>query len=231
MTDAASHPNTPSPSDASDPTADDPLFDGKDSGVDPNAKDGAQGIPDGDLLSGDEGSGQEGVPEEYTFEMPEGVDAEVTEEIQAALDQFSTAARDMGLSQDQYQALIEYDLQRAQAAEEAAVGEWVGRVNGWKQSAMQDTEIGGQAYTETKANATAALKKFGTPELTALLKNPDDRNPQGLALGNHPEVIRLLARVGKALGDPTPVDGKETGGSDEQGRLQRLYPSMFSKEG
>lgn len=216
MTDAANASATGNPQDTG-------LLDG----VDANTQNGAQTPPDGDLLSGDEGSDQGGVPEKYTFDMPEGVDVEVTEEIQAALEHFGESAKQMGLTQDQYQALVEYDLQRAQAAEEAAVGEWVGRVNGWKQSAMQDTEIGGQALNETKANATAALKKFGTPGLSQLLKNPDENNPEGLALGNHPEILRLLSRVGKALGDPTPVDGKETGGSDEQGRLKRLYPSMF----
>ena len=205
------------------------LLDENVSGVDPNTGNGAQDTPDGDLLSGDEGSDQEGVPEKYTFDMPEGVDVEVTEEIQAALDQFSGVAKEMGLSQSQYQALVEYDLQRAQAAEETAVGEWVGRVNGWKQEAMNDTEIGGQALKETRESATAALKKFGTPGLSQLLKNPDEKNPNGLALGNHPEILRLLSRVGKALGDPTPIDGKETGGSDEQARLARLYPSMFPK--
>jgi hypothetical protein len=223
MTDTATDPNTPLPSDTG-------LLDGNDSGVDLTGKSGAQQVPDGNLLSGDEGSEHGGVPEAYTFDLPEGVDVEVTEEIQEALDHFSSAARDMGLSQAQYQALVEYDLQRAQAAEETAVGEWVERVNNWKSSSLKDREIGNENYPETKASATATLRKFGTPALTELLKDPDPQNPNGLALGNHPEILRLLSRVGKALGDPAPIDGKETAGSDEQRRLETLYPTMFKKQ-
>ena len=190
--------------------------------LDDGLLDGAQGEPGGDLLSGDEATGYEGVPEKYVFTPPEGV--EVNDEIQVALDAFSGFAREINLDQNQYQKLIEYDAQRAAQLEGEAAEEWNSRVTGWREASTKDQEIGGAHQKESLAHAHAALKKFGTPGLAELLKSPSEKNPNGLAIGNHPEVLRLLSRVGKALGDPTPVDGDEKLGQPDP--LDRLYPTM-----
>ncbi len=187
---------------------------------------GAQGSTDGDLLSGDEGSEYGGVPESYTFTPPEGV--EVNDEIQAALDGFSEFARGIHLDQNQYQQLVEFDAQRAAQLEGQAAEHWNDQVTSWKQGALRDQEIGGAHQKESLAQATAALKKFGTPELNALLRSPSEKNQTGMAIGNHPEILRLLSRVGKALGDPVPVDGDAKPESGD--RLQRMYPTMYEGE-
>jgi hypothetical protein len=188
--------------------------------------DEAKDVPEGDLLSDDEGTHREGVPDQYTFEAPEGL--EITPEDQAGLDQFSEAAREMGLTQAQYQALVEYDLNRSQSADEMAVDAWNTRVSGWKQSVLSDKEIGGDALPETKKLAQAALKQFGDSELTKLLKSPSVDNPDGLALNNHPAVLRMLSRIGKVLADPTLLEGDDK--AEPQLRPEdRMYPTMRSK--
>ena len=178
-----------------------------------------------DLLSDDESGGSEGVPETYTFEPPEGLelDAETTGKIEAFADQ----AREMGLSQAQYQSLIEYDINRAQQLNEAAVESWNGRVEDWRKSAQADKEIGGEKFSENLKVAENAIKQFGDPDLRALLKSPSPENPNGLAIGNHPAVLRFLNRVGKAIADPKLLQGDAA--PQTEGTLKRMYPSMFDK--
>ena len=54
-----------------------------------------------------------------------------------------------------------------------------------------------------------------------------EQNPYGMGLGNHPEVIRLFYRIGKAIGDSDIVIG-DAKASDENA-LQRMYPTMFNQ--
>jgi hypothetical protein len=178
-----------------------------------------------DLLSDDESGGSEGVPEKYTFEPPEGL--ELDEGTKGKIDAFAETAREMGLSQAQYQSLIEYDINRAQQLNEAAVESWNGRVEDWRKSAKADKEIGGEKFTENLKVAENAIKQFGDPDLRALLKSPSAENPNGLAIGNHPAVLRFLNRVGRAIADPKLLQGDAA--PQTEGTLQRMYPSMFDK--
>ena len=184
------------------------------------------GEPDAaDLLSDDESGGSEGVPEKYTFEPPENL--ELSAEDLGKIEAFGDKAREMGLSQQQYQSLIEYDLSRAQQLNEEAVENWTKQVDGWKASAKTDKEIGGEKFADNLKVADNAVKQFGDAELRALLKSPSIENPTGLAIGNHPAVLRFLNRVGKAIADPTLLQGDAA--PQTEGTLRRMYPSMFDK--
>ena len=178
-----------------------------------------------DLLSDDESGGSEGVPETYTFEPPEGL--ELDAETKGKIEAFADQAREMGLSQKQYQSLIEYDINRAQQLNEAAVESWNGRVEDWRKSAKADKEIGGEKFAENLKVAESAIKQFGDADLRALLKSPSPENPNGLAIGNHPAVLRFLNRVGKAIADPKLLQGDAA--PQTEGTLRRMYPSMFDK--
>ena len=211
---------------ADDTTQDTPPTDG--GGDDTTLADAGAGDGKGDaadLLSGDESGGSEGVPDQYAFEAPEGLDLD--DETKGRIEAFADTAREMGLTQQQYQSLIEYDLDRSKQLNEAAVEGWTQRVQGWRETAMADKEIGGEAFKENVKIADSAIKQFGDPELRALMKSPSDDNPNGLAIGNHPAVLRFLNRVGKAIADPTLLQGDAA--PEDEGSLRRMYPSMFDK--
>lgn len=178
-----------------------------------------------DLLSDDESGGSEGVPEKYTFEPPEGIELDAN--TMGEIDKFSERAREMGLSQAQYQSLIEYDISRAQQLNDEAISGWNERVDGWKQTARADKEIGGEKFDASVKVAKQTMAQFGDAELAAMLRSPTPENPQGLALGNHPAMLRFLNRVGKALGEPSLLQGDAA--PETEGTLKRLYPSMFDK--
>lgn len=193
--------------------------------LDSTGDDTAKSSADGDVLSGDDDTGQKDVPDQYTFDAPEGV--ELNEE---AMAEFQSTAKELGLTQDQFQKLVEYDLERSQAAQQQAVDGWNERVDGWKTAARQDKEFGGENYNANVKVALSAVEKFGDSEFKALLKSPSEDNPEGLAVGNHPAMLRFLNRIGKALSDPDFVPSGDAVKDDQNdARLRRLYPSMFKE--
>ena len=181
------------------------------------------------LLSDDEGDGSEGnAPEKYEFIAPEGVD--LSEEAQAKLAMFDDKARGMDLSQEQYQSLIEYDIERGQTALAEAANGFVERIEGWAEEVKADKELGGENLAANLGIIKAAQEKFGGDDLKALVGAPSVDNLEGLGLGNNPAFLRLMYRVGKALGEDTLHEGDGHKASDGDS-LKRMYPSMFEQAG
>lgn len=147
----------------------------------------------------------EGAPESYEFKAPEGVQFDDT-----VIGAFSEVAKDLNLPQDQAQKVLDKmapviaarQLEQFQAA----------RVD-WAEAAKADKEFGGENLAENLGMAKKALDTFATPELRALLEES--------GLGNHPEVIRMFYRTGKAISEDRFVAGQ--GGKTNQGDARRLY--------
>ena len=177
------------------------------------------------LLSGDEGDGDgedasTGAPEEYEFTPPDGL--EIDEE---RLEAFGEYAHGLGLSQDQFQQLIEYDIERTANAQQSMAEAYSERISSWADATKVDKELGGEQLDENLGLAKRAMENFASPELAKLIDTPSADNPDGLGLGNHPEVIRLFYRVGKAISESELVTGdSKVEGPDS---LQRMYPSMY----
>ena len=64
----------------------------------------------------------------------------------------------------------------------------------WEESTISDGEIGGDKLNESVRYANSAIKKYGTPELETILKSTP--------LGSHPEIIRMLSKVGQSISEP-----------------------------
>lgn len=179
------------------------------------------------LLSGDGDDGADAnVPETYEYTAPEGL-PEVDGPTQERLDAFGEEARGMKLSQDQYQALVEYDIKRQGDLIDKGAAAYTDRVNGWAEATKSDTELGGEDLPRNLSVAKLGMDTYGTPELAAILAAPSAENPDGLGLGNHPEVIRLFHRVGATLKESDLIEG-DTKVQGESG-LKKMYPSMFQE--
>lgn len=133
------------------------------------------------------------VPERYEFSAADG--REYDAEVLAA---FEDVAREAGLSNEKANLVLgrmsEMLEARQQSQLEAARGLWLDEVRA-------DKEIGGGKLPENLAVAKRALQAFGSAELTELL------NRSGL--GNHPEVIRMFYRAGRALSEDGMVNGNK----------------------
>jgi hypothetical protein len=151
-------------------------------------------------------SGEE-VDYAFTFEGDVDVDATSLEDLKAL-------AKDLKLPIDQAQKIADLGQKQAQRwlqAQEQAIQDATAQ---WVEQVKTDKELGGEALNANLATAKTALNKFGSPELTKLLDES--------RLGNHPEVIRLFHRIGKAIGDDSLVPGGRT--TNRPGNpAQRLY--------
>lgn len=151
----------------------------------------------------------EGAPESYEFKAEEG---------QAFDDQvigaFSEVAKELNLSQDAAQKVLDKmaPVIASRQAEQISAAQAA-----WTESAKTDKEYGGEKLTENLAVAKQALDQFGTPELRTLLEES--------GLGNHPEVIRMFYRTGKAISEDRFVSGSRANGTPSD-PAKRMFPSM-----
>jgi len=177
------------------------------------------------LLSDDGGDGDgSAVPEDgYKFAPPEGY--EVSPDVQDKLNEFSTIAETANLSQEQYQALVAWQVEQGVASIEDYSNAYTQRVHDWAEQAKSDEELGGENFSANLTIANQAVEQFSTAGLKSILAKSSATNPDGLGIGNHPELVRLFYRIGKAMGDSDLIAG---GAADNQGDpLQRMYPSMY----
>mgnify|MGYP001241283752 CR=1 FL=1 len=147
-------------------------------------------------------------PETYeVFELPENFD--MNEE---TLGEYHTFAKENNLTQEQAQRGVDMVAQM----KKAEMNQWVEQQKSWVDDAKSDTEFGGDKFDQSISVAVKARDSFGTPEFNEMLDSS--------GLGNHPEMIRFLSRVGKQISE----DGVVVGGSSisNQTREAVLYPSM-----
>ena len=153
-----------------------------------------------------------GAPEAYEdFTVPEGVelDPEVTAK-------FKDVAKELNLPQEAAQKVTELGVELAQkwAAQQTETTEAI--LAEWKTATETDKEIGGDTLPANLAVAKQALDKFGTPELRSMLDE--------YRMGDHPEVIRFMVRVGKAISEDTFVGGGTA--TPPRDRAKTLFPDM-----
>ena len=147
-------------------------------------------------------------PESYeVFDLPDDFDMN-----EDTLGEYHTFAKENNLTQEQAQRGVDMVAQMKQAE----MNQWVEQQKSWVDDAKSDTEFGGDKFDQSISVAVKARDSFGTPEFNEMLDSS--------GLGNHPEMIRFLSRVGKQISE----DGVVVGGSSisNQTREAVLYPSM-----
>jgi len=152
------------------------------------------------------------VPEDgrYEFALPEGM--ALDDKLAEAM---SPVLKDIGLTRGQAQALAGALAAHRQAEAGNGAREWADIQTGWVNTARKDAEIGGARWDASVATAQGALARFGTPGLRAFLTESGG--------GNHPEVIRFMARVGNAIAEDRPESGGA--GARPQEAAHLLFPS------
>jgi len=133
-------------------------------------------------------------PIEYNFELPEGVSM-----ADETLEGLKSLASDLKLDQESADKVKDLGVEMLKKWETAQSDALETMRTEWAESAKADEEIGGVKFNENLAGAKAAMDKFATPELTALL------NESGL--GNHPEMIRLFWKLNNQISDDSLVAG------------------------
>tara|TARA_R100000541_G_scaffold18999_1_gene28935 strand:+ start:2698 stop:3321 length:624 start_codon:yes stop_codon:yes gene_type:complete len=147
-------------------------------------------------------------PESYeVFDLPDDFDMN-----EDTLGEYHTFAKENNLTQEQAQRGVDMVAQMKQAE----MNQWVEQQKSWVDTAKQDAEYGGDKFEENIAVAVKARDSFGTSEFNEMLDSS--------GLGNHPEMIRFLNRVGKAISEDSVVVGGNS--TSALSREAVLYPSM-----
>jgi hypothetical protein len=152
-----------------------------------------------------------GVPEVYDLKAPE--ESGLGE---ADIKAISDRARDLGLSQEQAQKLLDQEASARVAAVKAQQETWAKQVGDWESAVKADKDIGGDQFPATVKHCRLAVERFASPALKQAL------NETGF--GNHPELVRCFAAIGKAMAEDTPINGKPTSGPPKS-PAEILYPN------
>jgi len=149
----------------------------------------------------------------YTdFVLPEGMTLDP-----ALLDQAVPIFKELGLTKEQSQKLIDIHASQIQNGIKSQAESFDQLKQDWRAQTEKDNEIGGEKLSETVATARIALEKLGTPELTKLL---DD-----FGIGNNPEMIRFMARVGSFMREDSPGKTGTPAAGTKKDRASVLYPN------
>ncbi|HGW6097962.1 TPA: peptidase [Citrobacter freundii] len=190
----------PAPSEPAAPAAEAPAPAGepaKPEGDRPQS--GAEGDkPQDDKPAEEKDQKQEGAPEKYEFQAAEGVELDTE-----ALKDFEPVARDLNLTNEQAQKLVDAYPKILAGVQQRQAEAWQAQTEQWAADVKADKEIGGEKLTSNLSAAQRALDQFGTPELKEYL--------EGTGLGNHPELVKAFIKIGKAMSEDGMVTGKESG--------------------
>lgn len=146
------------------------------------------------------------VPEVYDIKFSEGL--EVAQDL---YDEFVPLAKELGLTNDQAQKLADFE----QKLVERRQADYFAMTEGWTEAAKQDKEIGGANWAESVKIAERALNTIGTPELRQLF---------GMyKIGKHPEMVRLMVRVGKSIREDGGIIAGATDNGKKGDMASRLY--------
>ena len=159
-----------------------------------------------------EESKEDGSPEKYEdFAVPEGV--ELNPEM---LDKFTVLAKELNLSQENAQKLMDLASDNMQGLMTQQQEQWSSIREGWLKDIKEDSEFGGDNFNETVTRAKRTLKNYGSEQLVKFL---DDSG-----YGDNSEVIKMLARVDKAMSEDKIVEGKPKG-YEGKSLAEIIYPN------
>lgn len=135
---------------------------------------------------------EEGAPHSYEqFSTPEGVDS-LDKDVLAT---FETTAKELNLSQDKAQSLIDAVAPRIAERQKEALQ---AQVQTWANEVAADPEIGGAKLDESVGLARKAYRMGASKELQSLLKTS--------GLDVHPEMVRMFRYFGARLSEDKVVE-------------------------
>jgi hypothetical protein len=190
-------PNSP-PTDPAPPN--DPPADPAPAG-DPPADPPADPDPDATALGGDpepKEPPKAAVPEAYELTPPEGFEKLDPEAVAAATPVF----KELNLTNEQANKLMpvagEFAKKIIAERDQQLLGDVAATRKNWLEEAKADPEVGGANWDTSLEAAAKAMDSLGFPKGSPLRNYLNESGA-----GNHVEMIRLMAKVGKAIGEDT----------------------------
>lgn len=123
------------------------------------------------------------------------------------VEKIAAYAKEQGLSQQEAQLVLEGEAERV-------AKDKTEQTDAWLVQAKADKEIGGEAFEKNTALALQVVDRY-FPEFKKELNRT--------GFGNHPDVIRGFARIGKMMTPDQLVLPSVTGGKEKKSREEIFY--------
>lgn len=163
--------------------------------------DGEGSKPEGDSNADEKKEQPEGAPESYEdFKAPEGLKYD-----DQVMDAFKEVAKETNLSQAQAQNLLDKVapvIAQRQMAQIAEVSKQ------WAERSKADKELSAD-WNRSMADVARVRDRFAKNEDGSV--DPDIAEFMSTPIGNHPGLLKLLARAGRAIGEGSFPRGSEAG--------------------
>lgn len=125
-------------------------------------------------------------------------------------------AKEAGLSKEVAQKLLDNRASHLKNVYETQKSDFENKVSEWKKELENDPEIGGVNFKTSILQANIILDKFASPKLR--------KDLDSTGLGNHPELVRFIARLGKEFSNDTMVKGGNSFAAPARSIEDIMYP-------
>ena len=177
---------------------------------------------------GDQAAQVMGAPEAYDLKLSDELTAAGVTFDKEAFDAVEPVLRELDLSNDAAQKIVGAYAEKVLPLLEKRAGEradamGVNMRKEWETQAKADPEIGGAKFDETKALARQTFVRFGVKSDGPFLKLMEESG-----LGNHPDMLRFVANVGRLTGEANVDVGG--GGKAPERLADRVYGKPTPRE-
>lgn len=150
-------------------------------------------------------------PEKYELTIPEGSLLDPSE-----VERISAYAKEKGLSNEAAQELLNGKHEAVKAFDETQVKAVNEIREKWVSDGEKDPEIGGVNYKKNIELASRVVKRFGSEKLFQALEET--------SFGQHPEWIRVFARIGAVMSEDQLVHSKTQEAGNKKSSAEILFP-------
>lgn len=144
------------------------------------------------------------------YELKAGEDSYLDDEQVKAVESY---AKDKKLTKEQAEEILNRENAAVKSFYEKQHQQFKTAQEQWVEEIKKDPELGGDNFSKNAEFAKRAVEKFATPKFKEQLEQS--------GYGNHPELVRVFARIGKLISDDKMV----TPGTSVSG--SRSYEEIF----
>lgn len=152
------------------------------------------------------------VPEVYeAFQLPDGVEIDAK-----AIELASPVFKELGLTQENAQKVVGLYTELTKQLDERIATQRAETIADWLKQAKADKEIGGAKWSKSLEQAQSIVNKYADAETRQFLEET--------GLGNHPGLIKMLAKAGANFSEGSFVAQGANGSSATKTLEQVFYP-------
>lgn len=175
-------------------------------------------------LLNEKGAKADGAPDKYDFKLPEGF--EMPEETSKEV---NTMFKELNLTNDAGQKLLDYYAKKSQEASEAPFKLWQDTQEKWIKEVKNDPEIGSK-MDEVKTTVSKAIDGLGDAKLATAFREAMDYT----GAGNNPAFIKAFYKLAQKLTEGGHVSGNAPskfgqvapGTSEKPTAAKAIYPNL-----